>query len=93
MFGARLELGEVPTLEEARGPSGTAVGKTKRVKSDRTAQMNLRVRPDEKRRIGLVALRENVSINEIFSRMLELYEREHGRAELAPAKSKAASKK
>jgi predicted HicB family RNase H-like nuclease len=54
--------------------------------------MNLRIRPEEKQRIGLLALRENVCINEVFSRMLELYEREHGRDELAPVKSKAEKK-
>jgi hypothetical protein len=40
-----------------------------------------------KRRVALIALRENVSINEVFSRMLTVYEREHGRVELTPAKT------
>lgn len=57
---------------------------TRRGKSDRTAQMNLRIRPQEKQRISMIAVREGVSINEIFSRMLELYQREHGRIPVAP---------
>jgi hypothetical protein len=56
----------------------------KREKSDRVAQLNLRIRPGEKKRINLIAVRENVTINEVFSRMLALYEREHGAAELGP---------
>jgi len=48
--------------------------------------MNLRIRPDEKHRVSVIALREGVTINEIFSRMLALYEREYGKAELAPSK-------
>jgi predicted HicB family RNase H-like nuclease len=55
----------------------------KRAKSDRTAQLNLRIRPAEKQQIALMALRENVSINEMFSRMLLHYQREHGRVELS----------
>jgi len=88
---SRVGLDDVPTPDETRDTLPSAVG-AKRQKSDRTAQMNLRIRPEEKQRIGLIALRESVSINEIFSRMLELYEREHGRAQLAPAKSKAEKK-
>src|SRR5262245_17088789 len=34
--------------------------------SDRTAQLNLRIWPGEKQQIALRALRENVSINQIF---------------------------
>ena len=41
---------------------------------------------DEKKRTELLAVREGVTINEIYSRMLSLFEREHGRVELAPVK-------
>ena len=63
----------------------------KRTKSDRVAQLNLRIRPGEKQQIALLALREDVSINEIFSRMLTLYQREHGRVELATSTESAKS--
>jgi predicted HicB family RNase H-like nuclease len=76
----RARVDQISNQEE------TAHAPGKRAKSDRTAQMNLRIRPGEKHRIAVIALRENVSINEIFSRMLELYEREHGKAEITFAK-------
>ena len=57
-----------------------------RKKSARTARLDLRLTADEKRRTELMAVREGVSINEIFSRMLALYEQEHGRVELTSAK-------
>jgi hypothetical protein len=57
-----------------------------RPKSNRKAQLNLRITPDEKEQITLIAVRARVSINEIFSRMLTLYQREHGRVELKASK-------
>jgi hypothetical protein len=83
---SRVGLNDIPKLEETvdvLAPSGRS---QVRKKSDRTAQMNLRIRHEEKRRVALIAVRENVSINEIFSRMLALYEREHGKVELTPTK-------
>jgi hypothetical protein len=88
---SRVGLDDVAMPDQTRDTLPPHGGKSRK-KSDRTAQMNLRIRPDEKQRIGLMALHEHVSINEIFSRMLELYEREHGRAELALAKGKAEKK-
>lgn len=57
-----------------------------RKKSARTARLDLRLTAEEKKCIELTAVVEGVSINEIFSRMLALYEREHGRVELTSAK-------
>ena len=76
----RVGLGSAPAPEETKE---TLPVSATRAKSDRTAQMNLRVRPAEKQQMALMALRENVSINEVFSRMLALYQREHGRVELS----------
>ena len=76
----RVGLGSAPAPEETKN---TLQAAGRRIKSDRTAQLNLRLRPDEKQQIALMALHEKVSINEIFSRMLVLYQREHGCAELA----------
>ena len=56
-----------------------------RKKSDRTARIEVRVSPDERRRFELFAVREAVSASEIFSRMLTLYEREHGKLEVRRA--------
>ena len=81
---AKVGLDEIPAPEETRGNLDQA--EPGRKKSERTAQLNLRIRPDEKERINLIAVRERVNINEVFSRMLALYEREHGKAELAFSK-------
>ena len=59
-----------------------------RKKSERTARVEVRVTPDERRRFELYAVREDVSASEIFSRMLALYEREHGRFEVRPTAEK-----
>ena len=76
----RVGLGSAPAPEQAKDTLQTV---HKRTRSDRIAQLNLRIRPGEKQQIALIALREEVSINEIFSRMLTLYQREHGRVELS----------
>lgn len=82
---SKVGLDSVPESDETRNnlqqPQASA---PRRKKSVRTAQLNLRIAPDEKRRMELISVREEVSLNEIFSRMLALYEREHGRPELAP---------
>jgi hypothetical protein len=80
----KVGLDEVPAPEETRGNLDQPAPARK--KSERTAQLNLRIKPDEKERIELLALRERVNINEVFSRMLGLYEREHGKVELTAAK-------
>ena len=77
----KVGLDEIPAPDETRG--NLSQPEAPRKKSERTAQLNLRIRPDEKERINLIAVRERVNINEVFSRMLSLYEREHGKAELA----------
>ena len=83
---SKVGLDEIPAPEETRDNLNHAEDAPARKKSDRTAQLNLRIKPDEKQRIEFIAVRERVPINEVFSRMLTLYEREHGKAELAPSK-------
>lgn len=79
----------IPSPEETMGSMAEPEisGTKTRKKSARTARLDVRCTPDEKRRTGLRAVAEGVSINEIFSRMLVLYEREHGRIELTSAKA------
>jgi hypothetical protein len=76
----RVGLGSPPNAEEAKN---TVELPKRRLKSDRTTQLYLRIRPDEKQQMVLMAVRENVSINEIFSRMLVHYQHEHGRVEIS----------
>ena len=84
----KVGLDDIPAPEDTR--DNLSQPEPARKKSGRTAQLNLRIKPEEKQRIALIAVRERVSINEIFSRMLALYEREHGRAELAAGKKEPA---
>ncbi len=77
----RAGLREGPAPEEVVGNVGV------RKVSPRSpryggVQVSLRITKDEKQRLELIAMREEASLNEVFSRMLALYEREHGRVEL-----------
>lgn len=82
-------LDHIPSLEETKGnmQEPELAGPRGRKKSRRTARLDLRLTVEEKKCIELMAVAEGVSINEIFSRMLVLYEREHGRVELTSAKA------
>ena len=81
---SKAGLGEIPTPNETIGNMTLpeAPVRRSRKKSARTARLDLRLSPSEKKRIELMAVSEGVSINELFSRMLALYEREHGRIEV-----------
>lgn len=78
-------LDHIPAPEETTGnlQHPEQVLKKPRKKSERTARLDLRLTADEKKRTELLSVVEGVSINEIFSRMLRLYERENGRVELS----------
>ena len=78
-------LEEIPSPQEVKRTMGRS---GPRIKSARTARVDLRVTPDEKRRLELMAVREGVSLNELFARMLVLYEREHGRVEISSIETK-----
>ena len=80
-------LDHIPSPDETKGNIHPKLaGPQVRKKSARTARLDVRLTPEEKKRIELIAVAEGQSINEIFSRMLKLYEREHGRVELTSAK-------
>ncbi len=85
---AKAGIDRIPSPDETKGTmqEPEVTGASPRKKSARTARLDVRCTPDEKMRVGLRAVAEGVGINEIFSRMLELYEREHGRVELSSAK-------
>jgi predicted HicB family RNase H-like nuclease len=76
---------QIPSPEEVKRTMGRP---GPRAKSARTARVDLRVTPEEKHRLELTALREGVSLNELFARMLALYEREHGRPEITSTDAK-----
>ena len=51
-----------------------------RERSDRTEQLNLRVPPTLKKRVRLLATRDDVSLSEVVIRAIALYEEKHGAA-------------
>lgn len=80
-------LDRIPSPEETKGNIHPKLaGPQVRKKSARTARLDLRVTPEEKRRLELRAVAEGVGQNEIFSRMQALYEETHGRVELSSRK-------
>jgi hypothetical protein len=74
-------LNAIPTPDEVKGNMGEPAANTARgrKKSERTARLDVRCTPDEKKRVQLIAVDEGQSVNEIFSRMLSVYERERSR--------------
>lgn len=81
-------LDEIPSPDETKGnlEQPELPGPKRRKKSERTARLDLRVTADEKKRMEVRAVAEGVNLNELFSRMQALYEREHGHVELTSAK-------
>jgi len=77
MFGA---LGAPPKPEAAGDTLSLPAGQAAREKSDRTEQLNLRVPLSLKRRVRLLAARDNISLSEVVIRAIDLYEERHGRA-------------
>lgn len=70
----------LPTIDDTKGAMSDRAGR--RPKNARTARLDLRLTPDEKRKLELIAVINGLSINEIFTRMLDLYEGHHGRVEI-----------
>lgn len=78
----------IPSPDEIKGTMAEPSSQSRRGRrSGRTARLELRVTPDEKKSVELLAMREGVSVNELFARMLALYVREHGRVELTSSKN------
>ena len=71
-------LGEAPRETETRGNLLAPANPRGRPKGDPTVQLNLRVPPDVKKRVRLVAARDGLSLSEVVLRALELYEEKHG---------------
>lgn len=51
-----------------------------REKSDRTEQLNLRVPPSFKKRIRLLATRDDITLSDVIITAVELYEEKYGAA-------------
>jgi hypothetical protein len=78
----RSGIDHLPAHDETKG----VIVPNPRKRSARTARLDLRITPDEKKRTELIAVMQETSINEIYSRMLDLYEQHHGRIEMPTPK-------
>lgn len=73
-------LGDAPGEHEVRGNLKAPLAPRGRPKGDPTVQLNLRVPPEVKKRVRLMAARDGLSLSEVVLRALELYEEKHGAA-------------
>ena len=77
MFAA---LGSPPSPENAVGNLQIPQTGSRRIKAEPMTQLNLRVPESAKRRVRLLAARDNLSLSEVVLKALDLYEDRHGRA-------------
>ena len=73
-------LSRPPSELETLGNLNLPVAGRGRPKGDPTVQLNLRVPPDVKKRVRLLAARDGRSLSELVIRAVELYEEKHGAA-------------
>ena len=69
-----------PSEVEALGNLRLPAAGRGRPKGEPTVQLNLRVPPDVKKRVRLLAARDGHSLSALVLRALELYEEKHGAA-------------
>jgi len=74
------DLGGPPTEGETLGNLNRSPAGRGRPKGDPTVQLNLRVPPDVKKRVRLLAARDGCSLSELVLHAIELYEEKHGAA-------------
>ena len=74
------ELGTPPAPEAAVGNLALRAPASVREKSDRTEQLNLRVPFTLKKRVRLLATRDEISLSEVIIRAVALYEEKYGAA-------------
>lgn len=77
MFGG---LGNPPPPEAAGSNLALPADAALKEKSDRTEQLNSRVPPNFKKRVRLLATRDDISQSEVIIRGVELYEEKYGAA-------------
>lgn len=68
----------VPPPPEAAGTNLSLPAAFAREKTDRTEQLNVRVPPSVKKRIRMLAARDDVSLSDVIIEAIALYENKHG---------------
>ena len=77
-LGKAKKLGEPPEADEIPGSLSRAERARERG-AEALAQLNFKVLPRTKKKIKQLAARDDITLLEMFDRMLELYEREYGK--------------
>ncbi|MFN0218241.1 MAG: hypothetical protein ACKVP4_05425 [Hyphomicrobium sp.] len=73
-------LGAPPRPDGVAGNLALRAQTGAKEKSDRTEQLNLRVPLSLKKRVRLLATRDDISLSEVIIRAVALYEEKHGAA-------------
>jgi hypothetical protein len=73
-------LGAPPPPDAVVGNLAISPSEQPRPRSNRTEQLNLRVPPPLKKRVRLLATRDDISLSELIIRAIALYEEKHGPA-------------
>jgi hypothetical protein len=77
-LGKARAIGEPPQPAEAAG----TINRLERVSAasgERPTQLNFKISQSTKKRIKQLAVRDNITLLTMLDRMLDLYEREHGK--------------
>jgi hypothetical protein len=77
-LGKAKKIGQPPDATETTG----SLNRPERVRergADELTQLNFKITQNTKKRIKQLALRDNITLLVMLDRMLELYEREHGK--------------
>lgn len=73
-------LGRVPSPAETVGSLTVPARPSPREKVEPSAQLNLRVPASTKKRVRVLAARDNLTLSEVVMRAIDLYEETHGKA-------------
>lgn len=75
-----FKLGRVPTPAETVGSLTVPARSLRREKAEPSVQLNLRVPASTKKRVRILAARDNLTLSEVVMRAIDLYEDTHGKA-------------
>ena len=73
-IGKAKQIGEPPTPEQTRGKGAEPAARA----HERVVQLNLRVGASVKKRMKHLAARDDINLATLLSRMVDLYEKQHG---------------
>jgi hypothetical protein len=76
----RKWIGKAKQIGEPPGPGEGRAAASERGKYEQLVQLNIKVAASTKRRLKQLAVRDDVKLGVLLTRMLDLYEKEHSGA-------------